>query len=307
MKKLLIPVLVLISTFAFVIKPSADTVTDANIYIDTKKMVDTSWLSPSVNTYLDITAGAKFYSIGKYYVQYNVCFPKRDSMTITRYSDSPNNMTVKNTYKECTYSNNKTKGYTYSIIVMFNTWNGVQSNGSYYGTSSKIYFTSDNSSTVSIQLIDITVLDENQLQIIDGLDTLDKNQQETNEKLDNINNSITDETPPNTSEFGNVAGWLPAGPVDSIITLPLNVLNSISNALNGKCSTINLPLPFIDSTLPLTCGTEFYSQVSGLSLFLNTLFTILGGITLYKYFIYLYNWIDKIVSLKEQDEKWGAV
>ncbi len=307
MRKLLIPLLVLISSFMFIIKPKADTVTDAKIFIDAKQMVDTSWLSPAVNTYLDINAGARFYSIGKYYVQYNVCFPKRDSMTITPYSNSSNDMTVKNTYKECIYSNNKTKGYTYSIIVKFNTWNGVQSNGSYYGTSSRVYFTSNNSSTVSIQLIDITVLDENQLQIIDGLDTLDKNQQETNEKLDNINNSITDETPPNTSEFGNVAGWLPAGPVDSIITLPLNVLNSISNALNGKCSTINLPLPFIDSTLPLTCGTEFYSQVSGLSLFLNTLFTILGGITLYKYFIYLYNWIDKIVPLKEQDEKWGAV
>lgn len=133
------------------------------------------------------------------------------------------------------------------------------------------------------------------------------NSSKTNEKLDNINNSLTDDTPPDTSEFGDVSGWLPSGPVDSIITLPLNALNSISNSLNGNCSTINLPLPFIDSTLPLTCGTDFYSQVSGLSLFLNSLFTILGGITLYKYFVYLYNWVDRIVSLKEDDEKWGAV
>lgn len=129
---------------------------------------------------------------------------------------------------------------------------------------------------------------------------------DTNNKLDDLNNSIKDETPPDTSEFGDVSGWLPAGPVDSILTLPLNVLNSISNSLNSNCNSVNLPLPFIDKELSLMCGTEFYKNISGLSMFLNTLFTILGGITLYKYFVYLYNWIDRIVSLKEKDEKWGA-
>lgn len=134
---------------------------------------------------------------------------------------------------------------------------------------------------------------------------IDQNNQ-TNNKLDDLNNNITDETLPDTSEFGDVAGWLPAGPVDSILTLPLNVLNSISNSLNSNCSSVNLPLPFIKKELSLMCGTEFYKNISGLNIFLNTLFTILGGITLYKYFVYLYNWIDRIASLKEKDEKWGA-
>lgn len=174
--------------------------------------------------------------------------------------------------------------------------------------SLNIYNKEDKTVTSDILMNTVNSMINNQIQnTLDIMNNQNKNQQQTNEKLDNINNSITDDTPPDTSEFGDVAGWLPSGPVDSIITLPLNALNSISNSLNGNCSTINLPLPFIDSTLPLTCGTDFYSQVSGLSLFLNSLFTILGGITLYKYFVYLYNWVDRIVSLKEDDEKWGAV
>lgn len=290
MKKIYLLIFAILTSFVFIIKPSADTVTDANIYIDTKKMVDTSWLSPSVNTYLDITAGAKFYSIGKYYVQYNVCFPKRDSMTITCYSDSPNNMTVKNTYKECTYSNNKTKGYTYSIIVMFNTWNGVQSNGSYYGTSSKIYFTSDNSSTVSIQLIDITVLDENQLQIIDGLDTLDKNQQETNEKLDNIDNTMKDDNIDTSSSnsFFNDFDTKDHGGLSSIVTSPLKAYAKIT----AKCTPINMTV--LDKPITLPCGDTLFWNKSGVSSFRIIWNILLGGPILYALLVKLFNTIERL-------------
>lgn len=140
------------------------------------------------------------------------------------------------------------------------------------------------------------------------LDDMNDKQQKTNEKLDDLNSKLTDTSAPDTSGFGNVSGWLPAGPVDSILTLPLKVMNTISGVLSGSCSPITLPLPFIDSNLDLPCGDTFYDGVTGLSVFLNTLGLIVGGYLLYCYLIYLYNWVDKKVSMVENDrEKWGVV
>lgn len=206
-----------------------------------------------------------------------------------------------------------TAGNKHSYI--FNGSIILDTNAPYY--MSFMYYQFSNVAFQYDNVTDTTLLEEinqnlknyqqNQSEFSNKLDDLNNTQQETNNKLDDLNKNLTDTTSPDTSEFEDVAGWLPPGPVDSILTLPLNVLNSISSALNGKCTSIQAPLPFIEKKLEIMCGTEFYSSVSGLSLFLNTLFTILGGVTLYKYFVYLYNWIDNIVSLKERDEKWGAV
>ena len=151
-------------------------------------------------------------------------------------------------------------------------------------------------------------LNNKQQQTNNKLDDLNNKQNQTNSKLDDLNNKLTDTSAPDTSGFGNVSGWLPAGPVDSILTLPLKVMNTISGVLSGSCSSISLPLPFIDSNLDLPCGDTFYDGVTGLSVFLNTLGLIVGGYLLYCYLIYLYNWVDKKVSMVENDrEKWGVV
>lgn len=129
----------------------------------------------------------------------------------------------------------------------------------------------------------------------------------TNDKLDDLNSNITDSSLPDTSSLENVAGWLPAGPVDSILTLPLVVLNKISDVLSGTCSPIVLPLPFVNSSIELPCGTTFYSGITGLNAFLISLGLIIGSYILYCYFVYLYNWVDKKVSMVESDrEKWGV-
>ncbi len=298
MRKLLIPLLVLISSFIFISKPKAYSYNDVTFYIDGKEITDSfQYINFDINTTgLDTTVNLMgIDTAGTYYVRLEFCSRSWDNYI---FDNKDFNYTITNEVCEL---NSTTTGLKRILDIKFVTWNGITPGYiSTYGISSKLVPHNAKSDRFAFKMLNFTVFNSSEYNQV-------KEQDKTNEKLDNINNSITDETPPDTSEFGNVAGWLPAGPVDSIITLPLNVLNSISNALNGKCSTINLPLPFIDSTLPLTCGTEFYSQVSGLSLFLNTLFTVLGGVTLYKYFVYLYNWVDKIVSLKENDEKWGAV
>lgn len=170
-----------------------------------------------------------------------------------------------------------------------------------YTRSLKYAVTSDPNTKLLTELTN-----QNQV-LIDQTKDLINNTFQLINKIDDLKDSITDDSAPDISDFGDVSGWLPPGPVDSIITLPLNALNSVSSSLNSKCTKLSLHLPFIDKELELMCGTEFYSSISGLSLFLNALFTILGGITLYRYFVYLYNWIDRIVSMEDKDkEKWGA-
>lgn len=169
-----------------------------------------------------------------------------------------------------------------------------------------IKFVNDKTWRLGVQIISKNVTVQS-AGVYEQQQTIDK-QQKTNEKLDDLNSKLTDTSAPDTSGFGNVSGWLPAGPVDSILTLPLKVMNTISGVLSGSCSLISLPLPFIDSNLDLPCGDTFYDGVTGLSVFLNTLGLIVGGYLLYCYLIYLYNWVDKKVSMVENDrEKWGVV
>lgn len=69
---------------------------------------------------------------------------------------------------------------------------------------------------------------------------------ETNDKLDNLQGALTDSRPTDMSGLGNSAGWLPAGPVDSILTLPLTMLNNLVNNLSSnKCQTAILQLPYV--------------------------------------------------------------
>lgn len=50
-----------------------------------------------------------------------------------------------------------------------------------------------------------------------------------------------------------MVGWLPPGPVDSIINLPLNLFNALTNVLSGTCQGVTLTLPFVNQTLTLPC------------------------------------------------------
>lgn len=135
----------------------------------------------------------------------------------------------------------------------------------------------------------------------------------TNSQLNDLNSNLTDETGPNTSSLNNVAGWLPPGPVDSILTLPLTFLNNLNNAIGGTCSPVNVNLPFVNKTLSLPCFNSLMSQY--LPNF-NTLYTWIGGIVsvyiLFNYLLTLYKWVDDTLSLRENtmpgyfDDRFGG-
>lgn len=128
--------------------------------------------------------------------------------------------------------------------------------------------------------------------------------QATQQKIDDVNDSINSEAAPtNSMDF---VGYLPTGPLDTIVNLPLQFLQSIVNKLGTTCEPLTLNLPFVNETLNLPCIWAYLSNyIPGL----NTILTIVGIVAdiyiLYHYLIYTYKWADDLLTLRENNQFGG--
>ena len=110
----------------------------------------------------------------------------------------------------------------------------------------------------------------------------------------------------NYSLLTNLSGWLPPGPVDSILNLPFSLLNSIKKSLSGQCSPVKIKFPFVDYEMNIPCMNTFYENIGATSFF-NWIGVIASTLMLYSYFIFLYNWIDGLTTLTRRKlEMWGC-
>ena len=141
------------------------------------------------------------------------------------------------------------------------------------------------------------------------LEDLNKKQEETNNQLKDLNGNITDSTGPDTSALENSAGWLPAGPVDSILNLPLALFNNLTSNLSKTCQPVSLPLPFLNKNLELPCLNTIFSKIEGLSTWLNIVGGIASAFILFHYLIGLYKWVDDTLSFRENNymDNWGGI
>ena len=190
------------------------------------------------------------------------------------------------TYQKTTYTKDTNSCYrysgdeycTYNFITTY-TFNATSNSssfrvGTYNNNANSMYGTGNYlTQSVSVYSIDVIVNSDNTIinqneQIIDQNQTIIDNSNKTNEELKDMNDNITSEESPDTSELGDVAGWLPAGPVDSLINLPLSLFNSISRDLGSSCSPITLPLPYVNKDLVLPCMSTFYDGI-GIGDFMN--------------------------------------
>ena len=139
-------------------------------------------------------------------------------------------------------------------------------------------------------------------------DEILKQQEETNKKLEEIYAKINDTSPPDTSGLGGSAGWLPAGPVDSIINLPLTFFQGLNNAMSTSCSPVNVPLPFVNQSVQLPCVNTLFNQINGFSTWWNAMGLIAAAFILYKYLIHLYQWVDNTLTFRENNwQDWGGI
>lgn len=140
-------------------------------------------------------------------------------------------------------------------------------------------------------------------------DTIINNQNDIKNGVNDINSSLTDESGPNTDALKNSSGWLPAGPLDSLINLPLSLLNNLTTNMSKSCQPVNLPLPFIDKTIQLPCVNTLYAQIDGLSVWINSVSVIAAAFILFHYLMGLYKWVDDTLSFRENNyiDNWTGV
>lgn len=180
----------------------------------------------------------------------------------------------------------------------------------FYGTASDYQLLNYGLSSEPI-IIDSSsgnILNQNNT-IISQNNTLITKQDETNKKLDDVKDSITSEDGPKLDGLNNSAGWLPAGPLDSILNLPLSFLQNLFTNLSKTCQAVSLPLPFVNKDLQLPCLNTIYSQIDGLSVWINTIGVIASAFILFTYLINLYKWVDDTLTFRENNyiDNWGGI
>ena len=79
-------------------------------------------------------------------------------------------------------------------------------------------------------------------------------------KIKDLFNFFSSDDDADITGLNNMAGWLPPGPLDSIINLPLNLFQALINTLSGTCTPVTLTLPFVNQQLILPCFDTFMSQ-----------------------------------------------
>ena len=131
------------------------------------------------------------------------------------------------------------------------------------------------------------------------------NQQQTNEKLDKLEQSIINDDVPSLDAIEDSSGWLPPGPVDSILNLPLTFLNNLISNLSKTCSPVSIPIPFVNQNFQLPCISTLYDSM-GITTFVNWVGLISGTLILYYYLLSLYKWVDNTIQLKDNND-WGGV
>lgn len=123
---------------------------------------------------------------------------------------------------------------------------------------------------------------------------------------DKTEETITDDTPPDdekTSAFvDGMVGYLPPGPLDSILNLPLTFLNAYMSGLTGSCKPIDLTIPFVDENMQLSCPNTILTKIDGFGILYDFIGIVASAYILLKYLMSLYVWVDRTLTFRENNE-----
>lgn len=170
--------------------------------------------------------------------------------------------------------------------------------------------------TVQLVLRDVVVqYAENENSAI--LNSLNRNQQETNKKLDEVKEEIkkqTEESKKQSDEQKKTNETLTddtihgfdgkdfdeinkdsSGPISGLITMPITLLNKFLNGFNGQCQAYSLP-PLLGTAITFPClnlesilGSDIWSKIDGLM----CMFMI------YQIAMMVISWFEKVTSLQD--------
>ena len=131
---------------------------------------------------------------------------------------------------------------------------------------------------------------------------LQSQQAVANDQMDNSSVTTSDV---DVSQMSGVQGILPAGPVDSLLSLPLTLINLLISGTSGSCTPFTFTFVF-DETFTLPCFDTFWSQVpSSMMIFLSDLPAVYIFI---KWAKSIYSRVERAVSFESSvDDEWGGV
>lgn len=158
----------------------------------------------------------------------------------------------------------------------------------------------DNYVTTGYFSVSSLLVDATNQEIVDAV-------KQTNQKLDELNKNITSSDVPSKNDLSaklDTTGWLKPGPVDSIINMPLNLINNLLSSLNNNtCSQLVIDIPFLkDKQLIIPCISTIFEKMGFTDLF-NSIGAVASAMILFKYLVGFYKWVDDTLSFREQN--WG--
>lgn len=243
------------------------------------------WFSSTQNITCNTDkCGVEFYYTATMYQVSNF------SSSLNNYSGSISSQVVansaqlfENNFPSCTVSNN-----TISCIVDNNTnWGGLklQFSGNHLSQDTNEY-TSRGSIQYSINDI---------VNIYDISGSIASAIEDNTQAINDVNNSINSDnvTSSDADDFSNNQAFTDSTGLESVIQLPLNMVNS----LTSTCQPINITIPFIDYTGQIPCMSTIYRSK------FNTLYTIvklvINGFFVYRLLLKVY---ELVHNAKQPDE-----
>lgn len=116
--------------------------------------------------------------------------------------------------------------------------------------------------------------------------------EETNQKLDDLNDSLNDDNvdaqDSQINDLLNDDAFKDKTGLSSVISAPINILNNLTNS----CQPINLTIPYMNVDVSIPCmSTSVYNKFP--SGFINTISAIINGFLVYRVVLSLYGMIHK--------------
>lgn len=173
------------------------------------------------------------------------------------------------------------------------------------------YFTLRNEPPIDVESVRQEIAAGNDQAHKDSQAQLEESKKQTS-VMEETKDFITDDSTPNASDIANSdtlpsVGLLPAGPLDSLLLLPLNIMNSIFSSLGGSCSPVVAPLPYVDQDVTFPCfgDTIYRGEFAPLGVLIGS---VGSALILFYYFKRLYKKVDRATSLEITDEdEWGIL
>lgn len=202
----------------------------------------------------------------------------------------------------------------YASDKSFIAFTGVINAGSSFTTSSTTYYirfyrSNSNADKIQVEKGSSASSYEEYGQICSNkLDEQTKTSKGILGKLSSLFDWLTNKDSADVSGANKIAGYLPPGPLDSIINLPLTFLQNLNTNLSKTCTPLNVPMPYVNKTVQIPCLNTIFNQIDGLPNFWNWVGTIASVMILYRYLIKLYKYYDDLTTLKANFlSDWGSI